>query len=150
MADDRKHILLTTDFSEESFAAFEPVAELARCLDADVTLLYVLPAMDQRPTGLPFVSPVPIPSDEEHLERARQDLAKLSGRLEGLDVHVEARAGEEIGEVVCACAKEIGAGLVALASHGRTGLRRIVLGSVAEEVLHHSDVPVFVVPVRAS
>ena len=46
------------------------VLDLARSLNARVTLLYALPSMDHHPTGTPFVSPVPIPSDEPNSTRS--------------------------------------------------------------------------------
>jgi nucleotide-binding universal stress UspA family protein len=48
---------------------------------------------------------------------------------------------------ICEIAKETGADLIALASHGRSGLGRMLLGSVAENVLRHAEVPVLVVRV---
>lgn len=148
MTADSKHFLLTTDFSEESFKAFGAVADLARPLKARVSLLYVLPSMDHHPTGSPFVSPVPIPTDAEHLARAVQDLEKLRDRFQGVDVTMHACAGEEIHEVITDFAVQNGVDIIAIASHGRSGLGRLVLGSVAEEVLRHSRVPVLVVPVK--
>lgn len=148
MTQDRKHILLTTDFSEESFKAFGTVLDLARSLNARVTLLYALPSMDHHPTGTPFVSPVPIPSDEEHLSRARQDLEKLRDRFDGIDVTMDARAGEEVAEVICDYAVEHDVDIITIASHGRSGISRLVMGSIAEQVLRHAKVPVLVVPVK--
>lgn len=151
MTESRKHILLTTDFSEESFAAFGPVLELARSLPAKITLLYVLPAVGHHPHGAPFKSPVPVPTDAEHLARAREDLEALRGRFQGIELEVDAALAEdEIAERICERAEQVGAGIIALASHGGGGLRRIVMGSVAEQVLRHAGVPVLVVPVPES
>ena len=144
----QKHILLTTDFSEESYRAFAPVIDLAEALGARITLLYVLPTMDHQPTGAPFVSPVPLPTDEELLQRARADLELLRDRFAGVELRLEARVGDDIGDTIKACADELGVDLVALASHGRGGLSRLVMGSVAQRVLKHSTVPVLVVPLR--
>lgn len=148
MTEDRKHFLLTTDFSDESLEAFAPVIDFARATGARITVLYVLPALDDHPTGTPFVSPVPIPSDEEQLTRAREDLERLRDRFAGIDLRLDARAGEEIHEVICGYASEHDVDLIALASHGRSGLSRLVMGSVAEQVLRCSRIPVLVIPLR--
>jgi nucleotide-binding universal stress UspA family protein len=52
------------------------------------------------------------------------------------------RPGLPAAEIVDA-ARELHADLIAMTTHGRSGLRRLMFGSVAEAVLHHSDVPVF-------
>ena len=125
MTQDQKHILLTTDFSEESFEAFAPVADLAKAMNAKVTLLYVLPTMDHHPTGSPFVSPVPMPSDAEQMERAEKDLEKLRGRFDpGVDLHVACKSGEEIPEVILDYVKQNAVDVIARATHAEEQLQR--------------------------
>jgi nucleotide-binding universal stress UspA family protein len=142
-----EHILLTTDFSEESCAAFSTVVDLARRSGARITLLYVAPALDEVATGTPFVSPLPLPTDAEQIDQARNDLDALRDRFAGVPVETAARVGEDVAEAICAEADERGVDLVAVATHGRSGLRRLVLGSVAEAVLRQARVPVLVVPI---
>jgi nucleotide-binding universal stress UspA family protein len=147
MSEQSKQILLTTDFSEESYEAFAPVVELARSMNAKITLLYVLPSMDTHATGVPFMSPVPMPSDEDQLKRSLEDLEKLRPQFgEGVEVVMDARAGEEIPEVILEYAEEKNIDIIALSTHARRGLSRLVMGSITEEVLRHSKVPVYVVP----
>ena len=52
------------------------------------------------------------------------------------------------GTEVPACAKELACDLIVVGTHGRTGFRHFVLGSVTERIIRNSDVPVLVVPVR--
>ncbi|MBK8980491.1 MAG: universal stress protein [Planctomycetes bacterium] len=147
MSHDRKHILLTTDLSEESFEAFGPVAELARAFGAKVTLLYVLPSIDHHPTGSPFISPVPIPSDAEQLERARRDLEQVRPRFASdIEVETDACTGEEIPLEILQYAQAKQVDIIALSTHARRGLSRLVMGSIAEEVIRHATVPCYVVP----
>ncbi len=67
----------------------------------------------------------------------------------GVDVQVhviDAPAGK-VAARICELAKETGADMIAVASHGRSGLSRVLLGSVAEHVLRQAEVPVLVVRV---
>jgi nucleotide-binding universal stress UspA family protein len=64
-----------------------------------------------------------------------------------LKVHVIDAPAGKVSTRICELSKETGADLIALASHGRSGLGRMLLGSVAENVLRHAEVPVFVVRV---
>jgi nucleotide-binding universal stress UspA family protein len=72
--------------------------------------------------------------------------------FEGLRVHIAVRTGEAPREII-GVAQEVQADLIAMTTHGRTGLRRLLFGSVAEAVLRAAPVPVFVVraaPVEAA
>jgi len=64
-----------------------------------------------------------------------------------LKVHVVDAPAGKVSTRICELARETGADLIALASHGRSGLGRMLLGSVAENVLRHAEVPVLVVRV---
>lgn len=140
------HIVLATDFSEESLAAFEAVRELVDRNAARLTVLHVVPALDDHPVGTPFVSPVELPTDAEQIDEARADLRELRHRFPGVRVSFDACAGNDTAEAICAYTEEQGADLIVVTTHGRRGLRRLVLGSVAEEVLRRTPVPVLVVP----
>jgi nucleotide-binding universal stress UspA family protein len=141
-------ILVTTDLSQESHRAFAAACDLARGVGARIVVLYVLPTIDHKPTGSPFVSPVPMPGDDELIALAHKDLEALRGHFAGMDVAFEARASNDVDEAVCKCAEDLGASYIVLSSHGRSGLRRMVLGSVAESILRRARVPVLVVPMR--
>ena len=67
--------------------------------------------------------------------------AELSAR--GIDVSTDVRAGHPVDQILAA-ARDAGADLIAMTTHGRTGLDRLLFGSVAEAVLRRADVPVFV------
>jgi nucleotide-binding universal stress UspA family protein len=66
--------------------------------------------------------------------------AELRGR--GIDADWEVRHGSP-ATTILAVAKSWGADLIAMSTHGRSGLGRLLFGSVAEHVLRHADVPVF-------
>ena len=140
------HILITTDLSPESLRPLVPVGELARALGARVTLLYVT---EQMPiTGLPVAGePLVWPIDlAERMEGVRALLERQTDIFGGIDVKVEVTAAMDTAHQIIEYANEHDVDLIAMATHGRTGFRRLVLGSVAERVLRHSGVPVVVFP----
>src|SRR5262245_4739149 len=94
----------------------------------------------------------PVPSDAAaftlpaELEAATEYLAGVQERLRGQGVRarVVARAGEA-ADVVLETVRASRAGLIAMATHGRSGIARILLGSTAERILREAPVPVFLV-----
>ncbi|MEN6373531.1 MAG: universal stress protein [Smithella sp.] len=74
-------------------------------------------------------------------------LADVKTRLDadGVKVKTESREGSRAAEVICDYAEKNNVDLIVLATHGYTGLKKLMFGSVALEVLHSSHVPVFLV-----
>ena len=118
------------------------ILEIAGPLDMEVVLLRVV-----QPT-LPVVIEGSRHVVVEDVEARRLDaleyLAPLAVELRGKAVRVQTsvRRGEPVEEIL-AEARETGADLIAMSTHGRSGLGRLVFGSVAEAVLRQADVPVF-------
>ena len=148
MAASKKTVLVTNDLSEESFRDFPAANELARSLGGRIVLLYVLPTLDHHPTGAPFVSPVPLPTDAELKAQALRDMEGLRSRFTVDDLRFEVRSGESVDETVCQVAAADKADYIVVATHGRSGLSRMVMGSIAESILRRAHVPVLVVPLR--
>ncbi len=140
-------ILLTTDLSEESLRAFGPLADLARRLDAALTLLHVVEDVPVIPHGAPFAPPMRSPGLEEEQAAARDWLERHKGVL-GADLvmDVQVVGARKVGEAVSAFAAEHGHDLIGMSTHGRSGFRHLVLGSVTEAVLRSADRPVLVFP----
>lgn len=143
-----RRILLTTDLSEGSRTAYGAVAELARALGARVTLLHVfVDLIVPPPSGVPIAVPLHAPETRERLEEARRQLAaEADAGLAGIEHEARTAAAADVAGEIVRQAREGGFDLIALATHGRSGFRRMVLGSVAEAVLRRADVPVLVVP----
>lgn len=138
-------IVLTTDLSSESKRAFAPVRELARKLGLKVHLLAVLEDMPFEPTGGGLMAVYP---DRRQIkvdwEKSMAALADEFGReLCAQAVVVDA---VDVSRAIVDFAQQEKADFVAMATHGRSGLRRLLLGSVAEVVIRHSHVPVIVYP----
>lgn len=143
-------ILVPIDFSECSGAAFRTAVALASKLGAKITLLHVW--------DVPFLWPsvgdtmVTVPTEEPMTvaqlvkKRATEELQRFIADYPHAGVEVDARL--EMGEpvrVICNVAQDDGHDLVVMGTHGRTGFSRVLAGSVAENVVRHSAVPVLTV-----
>jgi nucleotide-binding universal stress UspA family protein len=135
-----KSILHPTDFSQPSEYAFQTACALARDHGAKLVLLYVVP---------PFIATeayVPPPS-EEYREKVWEEFRQIQATVPAVrEVRVETQIteGDPAHEIV-RVAEEVGADLIVMATHGRTGLRRLLMGSVAEHVLRRAACPVLTV-----
>lgn len=141
------HILLTTDLSDESQRAYGPAAELATSNNAKLTLLHVVHDVRIAPHGAPLAPPVSDPDVFGLIDDARKALNKQRELLSAdLEVECAVVSGSNIAETVAEYASEHSVDLITLSTHGRTGFRRLVLGSVAESILHFAHVPVLCFP----
>jgi nucleotide-binding universal stress UspA family protein len=139
-----RHVLVPTDFSHDAEGAARAARALLSPQGARLTLLhaYHLPieytAYGTIPTAIPFSADVAGVA-EEKLAAAAAALA-----AEGLQVDTIAREGYP-PEVIVEVARELDADVIAMGTHGRTGLRHLLLGSNAERVVSHAGCPVLTV-----
>ena len=140
-----KHVLTTTDLSPESFAAVSYAAHMAKGDGAKLTVLHV-----PHSTSLAYTDFVP-PIDMMNIDTAIEDAAReeleswVARHLRDMPkVDVVLRSGIT-HETICEIAKDIGASVIVMATHGRKGLGHLVLGSVTERVLRDAPCPVLVV-----
>jgi nucleotide-binding universal stress UspA family protein len=137
-----RNILVPVDFSEASMEALRHAKELALTYGAQMTLLHAVEevvypsAYGIEPTNMP---------GPQVIDRVEQNLAELARTELGYEhVVVEANVGYAPSTILdYANGHDID--LVVIATHGRTGLERMLLGSVAERVVRRSPAPVFVV-----
>lgn len=144
-----KRIVCAVDFSEPAREAMGVAADLARTCEAELTLVHV--ALPPAPTaGDLLVSEADLSrSTAAQAEIALDGWREIAARRSERPVHSFVRTGSA-AEQVTAAARERSADLLVVATHGRTGLARLVLGSVAEQVLRHAPCPVLVVRPGAS
>lgn len=141
-----RHILLPFDFSDGAKLALQHAIGYARAFDARLTLLHIV--------HLPYLGSGFGPGDGALIEAGlvadvSEQLHALAGEVEREGVPVEAlvRVGHPASEVVDVAQRE-GIALIVMGTHGRTGLRHVLLGSVAEHVVRHAPCPVLVVRAR--
>jgi universal stress protein A len=135
-----RRILSPVDFDDNSLAALEVAAQIARQNDATVLLFHVVP-MVIPPAGMPVY--VDIYKDQEGTvkEKLRQIAAK---RLQGIKYELRTHVGEPAGAII-RTAKRSAADVVVMGTHGRRGFARVMLGSIAEMVLREAPCPVLCV-----
>jgi nucleotide-binding universal stress UspA family protein len=131
-------ILVPTDFSKESLAAVDTALELV--IDAShVHVLHVLPPLSAVEPAVVW-QVVNEDTVEQHVRESMDE--KLPKSKYG-GIHREVAFGSP-GATIASYAERIGADLIVIPSHGRTGLARILIGSVAEVVVRHAHCPVLV------
>ena len=140
------HILLTTDFSDASEEAVTKAGEMARATGAKLTVLNVHHQAPAAPEAVipPDKQVTPAELDAE----ARQKLDDLrSTLLQGVEsVSLVSLENVSAPLAICEYATQHGIDLIVIGTHGRTGMSRLLLGSVAEKVVRHASCPVLVVP----
>ncbi|MGB8648122.1 MAG: universal stress protein [Anaerolineae bacterium] len=142
-------ILVPLDGSELAEKVLPHVEEVAHCTDAEIVLLRVPVYAYEAAVGAdgPFLPSFPLPDVRgEALKEAVDYLHKVKGELalRGLRVSAMVKEGN-VAEVIIAFAREAGVDLIAMSTHARTGLNRVVFGSVAEQVLHEAQKPVLLI-----
>jgi nucleotide-binding universal stress UspA family protein len=145
-----RHILCATDFSDTAEAAWEAACELARVHQADLVLLHVfadLPPYSYAEAPAPAVSRV----WEEQRAWVEQTLEERAAAVEGRGLTVRAvlKTGAPATVIADTAAAEH-ADLIVIGTHGRTGLNRLLIGSVAERVVRIAPCPVLTVKPRAT
>ncbi len=140
-----KKILFPTDFSETAAYAWEHAATFAKEFEAEVVLLHV---------RVPLHSTAEAYLSGEQWERLYQETAKeaaeqmqklvAEGALKPDQARIELRTGIAFEQIIKA-AREHGADLIVMGTHGRTGLAHALLGSVAEKVVRKAPCPVLTV-----
>ncbi|MBV8135473.1 MAG: universal stress protein [Deltaproteobacteria bacterium] len=135
-----RRILSPIDFDDNSLAALEVAAQIARDNDGMLLLLHVVP-MIVPATGMPIY--VDIYKGQE--EAAREKLNEIAAeRLRGFPHQILIHMGEPAGSILSTARREA-ADLIVMATHGRRGFYRVLLGSIAEMVLRNAPCPVLCV-----
>jgi nucleotide-binding universal stress UspA family protein len=141
-------ILVTLDSSELAERAIAPALELARKFESEIILLRV-PVVEAQ-IAVAYGMGVPYEAD---LKRSQEEAEgylyswkmKLLGS--GVNIRTEVVSGAP-SEVILDVADAEHADLIVMSTHGRSGLSRLMYGSVAESVLRGSQIPVLLIPVK--
>jgi nucleotide-binding universal stress UspA family protein len=142
------HLLVTLDGSPRAEAVIPHCMDVARSMGAEITLLRVVEAVgaDWSERGALGKSQLELASRTALAEQAESYLGRvaLQMRQGGVKVRTLVRQGVPARQIV-ATAADVEADAIAMATHSRRGINRLMFGSVAEEVLHSSSVPVLLV-----
>lgn len=143
-----KKILWPSDASESANKALETAIEVAKQYNAKLYGLQVVTEVPTLTDTGPPMSGLDIPKYEEELRNGAQEaLAELvKGKVpDSIEVVTYIKMGKA-AEVIITFAKEKEIDLIVMATHGRSGLSHLLLGSVAENVIRHSPVPTLIIP----
>lgn len=137
-----KKILVPTDFSESAERALGYAVALAGKLGATVHVVnsIAIPALGVPELGVAVASTMM----ETAVAANQAELDKLAARYAEIGLTTQLRTGDA-RDVIIEVAKEIGAELIVMGTHGRRGVRRALLGSIAEGVLRMAPCPVLTI-----
>jgi nucleotide-binding universal stress UspA family protein len=146
MADnsDDHPVLIAYDGSEYAKEAIKQAGDQLRAGRRAIVLTVWEPYGATAFVGAPGVVPAGLEEDlEKDARRVAKEGAKLA-RLAGFDAEAVAERGDPVWERIVQSAKERDAGILVMGSHGRTGVSRVLLGSVATTAASHTDLPVLI------
>jgi nucleotide-binding universal stress UspA family protein len=138
-------ILVAVDASEASQAALRHAREIAKAFSAKVILVSVVDVTKLLAVA-GYETPYPVDAIQVMRDDAKSILtgATVACAADGLKTAELTGEGDAVDEIL-SIAKRENADLIAIGTHGRSGISRLFLGSVAEGVLRRSEVPVLVV-----
>lgn len=143
-----RHLLVPTDGSELALAAVERAVAFAKALNARITFFYAQPDF-----------PLPVygegalidPTTPEQFRKAAQEeantilnSAKEKASEAGVEADTDTVVSDAPADAIIDAAERHGCDLIFIASHGRCGIARLLLGSVTNKVLSHTKLPVLV------
>jgi nucleotide-binding universal stress UspA family protein len=149
-----KHLLVALDGSRHAESVIPYAIDLARRASAEITFVRIIArnlaevsewgAMGRRrPAAQPAMS-----QESAAAERYLENIAETNRHF-GVAINTDLRHGDPAVELLRA-AEELGADTIALATHSRRGLDRLMFGSVAERVVHGTSLPVILLSAQAA
>jgi nucleotide-binding universal stress UspA family protein len=146
-----KRILWPSDASESANRALDVAIEVAKQFGAKLYGLQVVTEVPTLTDTGPPMSGINIPRYEEELRQGAQEaLEEMIKATVPDDIEVETfiEMGKPV-EVIITFAKEKGIDLIVMATHGRSGLSHLFIGSVAENVIRYSPIPTLIIPEKS-
>jgi nucleotide-binding universal stress UspA family protein len=142
-------IVVPVDGSEESELALRRAGELAQQLEADIQLVHVIEDM---PSHYNAFDAALGESTVKEFQAALETRAKaITARAASLcdpapsKIQISRTGGDTVARAINRVTEELNGDLIVIGTHGRGGMERLLLGSVAEAVTHHANVPVLLV-----
>jgi nucleotide-binding universal stress UspA family protein len=136
-------ILVPFDFSDTAEQALAWAADFQRVTGAPP--LHLVHALTSRPSGTADVALETLLPDAQEIAALEARMLEAARRREAKATAAVLIRASNIGDMIVDAANEAGAQLIVMGSHGRTGVKRLLLGSVAEHVVRHASCPVVTV-----
>jgi len=139
-----RKILHPTDFSDNSKEAWRYALGMAEKFGAEIILAHVVERFEYAPPEY-YMSATELSSEIEHrIQESQKYLDKMAAEAKGAKIQVMVVEGKPFVEII-RLAKEQGADLIVLGTHGRSGLAHILIGSTAEKVVRKATCPVLTI-----
>ncbi len=145
-----KKVLFCTDFSENSDCAFDYAFGVAKRDEGMLYILHVIPDIPNQYYSALY-------SNRENFKKIKKAIQEnieeryhdqyLSHIKDKTKVQIVTRSGNEDEEILKFIRKEA-IDIIVMGTHGRTGLKHVFLGSVAEKIIRRSPIPVFIIPCK--
>jgi nucleotide-binding universal stress UspA family protein len=140
-----KKIVSPTDFSEPSYEGLKAAHELASHFGSELILIHVVGSVPVMPTPASTTFNVPL-YQQEMVNHAREALQQLAERMIPKDIRLRPMVFQgDPGDEIVRLAEAEDADIIVIATHGRTGWRRFMFGSVAEKVVRLASCSVLTV-----
>lgn len=139
-----KKILCPTDFSDPSFEALDAASEMAGHFSGELIVVHVVPPVPVMATGHMSPGVFNVHEYQEEMERSSEkELEETMAKRvpKGVSARGMVLVGNP-GDQIVDTAEDENVDLIVIATHGQTGLKRVVFGSVAEKVVRHARQPV--------
>ena len=153
-----KKILIALDYNPTAQKVAETGYNLAKAMNAQTILLHVISdatyysSLNYSPImgfgGFSSVDTIQSDTAEELKKVAQNYLDKSKQHLGDEKIETVVKNGD-FGETILNTAKELKVDIIVMGTHSRRGLEKIVMGSVTEKVLHHSLIPLFIIPTKS-
>lgn len=154
-----KKVLIALDYYPTAQKVAETGYEIAKAMNAQVILLHVTSdasyysSLNYSPImgfgGFNSVDTVQTDNVEELAKVAQGYLNKSKRHLGDKKIQTVVKSGV-LGETILNTASEVKADMIVIGTHSRRGLEKILVGSVAENVLRHSSIPVLIIPTKSN
>jgi universal stress protein A len=139
----KPRILVPFDFSDSAEQALAWAADLHKTTGGEpIRMVHAISSRAPGTGDVPMELLIPNSDEIAALERSMSDAAVRYGASASAKIVIAASA---VGDIILDAAHSGGAELIVMGTHGRTGVKRLFLGSVAEHVLRHADCPVVTV-----
>lgn len=152
-----KKILIALDYDPTAQTVAETGHKLAKAMKAHTILLHVISdatyysSLNYSPImgfgGFSSIDTIQTETAEELKKVAQNYLDKSKQHLGDEKIQIVVRSGD-FGETILKTATDLNVDIIVMGTHSRRGLKKILVGSVAENVLHHSLIPLFIIPTR--
>jgi nucleotide-binding universal stress UspA family protein len=152
-----KKVLIALDYDPTAQKIAETGYDLAKAMNAQVVLLHVIAdpvyysSLNYSPImgfdGFNSIDTIQ-PETADALEKTAQSFLDESKKFLGDESIQTVVSSGDFGDTILETAKRLHAHIIVLGTHSRSGLDRILVGSVTENVLRHSPIPLFIIPTR--